>query len=104
MSKIIVHFMAGLGNQMFQYAMYKNLEERLGKDRVGANIACIEHNGYELEKIFNIKLQTLNIANLIEIKERQTGFSFHEEYFHLPIENNYILNGLFHFYRFCLYL
>lgn len=53
---IIVNIIGGLGNQMFQYAFYKAL---LVKGiEVKVDISCFKdykvHNGYELERIFNI--------------------------------------------------
>ena len=55
---IIVRVTGGLGNQMFQYAMYKSLEKK-GKlvklDSKSFYETKKEHNGYELERIFDIK-------------------------------------------------
>lgn len=55
----IVRIIGGLGNQMFQYAFYRNLEHRfpgvkcdvLGFERYG------RHNGFILEQAFNIKAE-----------------------------------------------
>ncbi|MGM9580179.1 MAG: alpha-1,2-fucosyltransferase [Anaerovibrio sp.] len=56
---IIVRIMAGLGNQMFQYALIKALEKE-GKD-VYADTFWFDkfcgHNGLEIEKIFPITLR-----------------------------------------------
>lgn len=57
MKKEIIFLQGGLGNQLFQYAFY------LAKKKKGANIiydtslylARSRHNGFELERIFNIK-------------------------------------------------
>ena len=50
---IIVRVTGGLGNQMFQYAMYKSLEKK-GKlvklDSKSFYETKKEHNGYELER------------------------------------------------------
>lgn len=52
----IVNIIGGLGNQMFQYAFYLSLKESC--KTTGVNILGFKgydlHNGYELEKIFNI--------------------------------------------------
>lgn len=57
----IICFSGGLGNQMFQYAFYKSLEKRYPSVELQADISYIlgpdEHNGYELENIFNIRLK-----------------------------------------------
>lgn len=64
----IVRILGGIGNQMFQYAFYKKLEE-IDND---VKIDCTGfenyrlHNGYELEKIFNIDAK---YANLMEVKQ-----------------------------------
>lgn len=63
---IIIKIMGGLGNQMFQYAKYIEMESMLDKKK---GIVLIDkdyyddnriHNGYELEKIFNVKLPTFD--------------------------------------------
>lgn len=64
---IIIKFKGGLGNQMFQYALYKNYIYK--NKEVKADLSFYnsndDHNGFELDKIFNIEL---NIANLEEIQ------------------------------------
>lgn len=56
---VIVRIMAGLGNQMFQYALIKALE-KYGKE-VYADTFWFDkfcgHNGLEIEKIFHINLR-----------------------------------------------
>lgn len=53
---IIVRFTSGLGNQMFQYNMYRYLKERFPDVPVKADVtwfyANSEHQGYELARIF----------------------------------------------------
>lgn len=54
---IIVNIIGGLGNQMFQYAFYRNLKNK-GFD-VKLNLNEIKdyklHNGYELDNIFDLE-------------------------------------------------
>jgi len=54
----IVRFLGGLGNQMFQYTLYKALKKRFPK--VKADLYWFDgynrHYGYELEKIFGIRI------------------------------------------------
>jgi len=64
----IVHFLGGLGNQMFQYAFYRTLEQYF--EIVKADISAFKnytlHNGFELERVFNLKLNySSNIENII---------------------------------------
>ncbi|MDQ8004975.1 MAG: alpha-1,2-fucosyltransferase [Pedobacter sp.] len=55
----IVRFLGGLGNQMFQYAFYKSLEYQ--NIKVYADLSHFgnydKHNGYELSRIFGIRLK-----------------------------------------------
>ena len=84
---IIVRVTGGLGNQMFQYAMYKSLEKK-GKlvklDSKAFYETKKEHNGYELERIFDIKpnkptkedlekFDENNISTLFKIKRKLFG-------------------------------
>lgn len=58
---IIVKYKGGLGNQMFQYAMQLALEKKYGKQQVLADTSHYliqnEHNGYELESVWGIRLE-----------------------------------------------
>lgn len=62
----IIRIKSGLGNQMFQYALYKKLEKYNSKLDIYTSYEMNpnQHNGYELENVF--KLQP-NIANREEI-------------------------------------
>jgi len=51
----IVSIECGLGNQMFQYAFYLSLKQHLDNCVYYLVAPNISHNGYELEKVFNIK-------------------------------------------------
>ena len=68
---IIAHLIGGLGNQMFQYAASRalSLERDLPlyldvQDFEGYSL----HNGYELNRVFNINTQ---IAGKVELKEEK---------------------------------
>lgn len=69
---IIVKVTGGLGNQMFQYAMYKSLEKK-GKhvklDSTSYYNVKKEHNGYELERVFDIKPNKPNKEDLKKFDE-----------------------------------
>ena len=66
---IIVKIIGGLGNQMFQYAFYKSL---LAKG-IEAKVDITDfknyklHNGYELEKIFNVKPQKATVDECLKL-------------------------------------
>lgn len=57
----IVKFLGGLGNQMFQYALYKSLQKKFN---VKADLQGYRdyplHNGFEIAHIFNIKLDAIS--------------------------------------------
>lgn len=59
---MIIWFGGGLGNQMFQYALYKSAECRGVKVKGDLNYfrshKC--HNGFELHRVFNIKINNIN--------------------------------------------
>lgn len=62
----IVKFLGGLGNQMFQYAFYLNLQEHF--KTVKADLKDFKtyslHNGFELENIFPVKLEKASSFDL----------------------------------------
>lgn len=67
----IVQILGGLGNQMFQYAFYKALKTQ-SNEEVKIDISEFEgyelHNGFELDRIFNID------ENIIATKEEINQF------------------------------
>ncbi len=58
----IVRFLGGLGNQMFQYTLYKALQNRF--PNVKADLQGYKdyplHNGFELEHIFDLKINKVS--------------------------------------------
>lgn len=54
----IVKILGGLGNQMFQYALYRSLKSK--RENVKADISEFKdyelHNGYELKRVFDIDI------------------------------------------------
>lgn len=71
----IIRFLGGLGNQMFQYACYKALQNKFSN--VKADLSSFKseqyHNGYELEKIFGIKVDEASdfMTNIYNIQNRK---------------------------------
>lgn len=71
---IIVKFSGGLGNQMFQYAMYKGLERKYPQIKVKADISFYNndpaHHGFELEHVFDLSNRGLiAYSNPLEYKQ-----------------------------------
>lgn len=54
----IVKILGGLGNQMFQYALYLALKKQFPNERVAIDISCFNgyplHNGFEIDNIFSL--------------------------------------------------
>ena len=58
---LVVCFGDGLGNQMFQYAFYRELKYRYPQNKVVADISnwygsINKHNGYDLNRVFGIRI------------------------------------------------
>ena len=87
----IVRFNGGLGNQMFQYAFMRALQKHYPDTQVLADLTVYDegkqHNGFELEKIFGIKLDKATRKDIIKLSN-----------YHPPINNKNIslfLNKLY---------
>ena len=76
----IVLMNGGLGNQLFQYAFYRYIQ-------IATNDICyiddsaffgknVEHNGFEIEKVFNIKCNLLSDFFDTDINQIQTNVAF----------------------------
>jgi hypothetical protein len=68
---IIVKINGGLGNQMFQYALYRSLKQ-INNDIVKLDLNEVRnynlHNGYELEKVFNnLKIEEATDKEIIKL-------------------------------------
>jgi len=61
----IVQMIGGLGNQMFQYALYRNLFNYNDDVKYEGIHTRLYHNGFELEKVFNIVARP--IENIVEV-------------------------------------
>lgn len=67
----IVNITGGLGNQMFQYAFALALKERYPNEKILIDTTdykrYIIHNGYELEKLFDIQLKHASIIEQLKV-------------------------------------
>lgn len=94
----VVYFIGGLGNQMFQYALYRAIE-LFGKTEVKANIAWYEEKSdypkFELEEVFsNIKLEKDNKDLFFKRKNR---------YMKIRKDKDWIAFINYHWLFFCTY-
>lgn len=107
LNQFIIKIQGGLGNQLFQYALYKSLKSRNFNVLmfVGRDVTENQHNGFELEKIFDLKLNIFTKSdsrllyyfyNTKSISQLMTKKSI-IKYFYIFLE---IIRRLLHKYRF----
>ena len=57
----IVKVLGGLGNQMFQFALYEALRRQYPAERVLLDLRCFngyhKHRGFELDKVFGVSFE-----------------------------------------------
>lgn len=67
----IVNILGGLGNQMFQYALAIALREQFKNEEVLVDTSNFRgyplHNGYELDKIFNITIRNATFREILKV-------------------------------------
>lgn len=67
----IVNIIGGLGNQMFQMALAISLKKSYSHEEIKINTKAFNgyslHNGFELEKIFNISIEKATTLDLIKV-------------------------------------
>lgn len=67
----IVRIFGGLGNQMFQYSLAMAFKNSLDNEDVYVDTSCMNgypfHNGYELQRIFNVSIKQASISDLIKV-------------------------------------
>ena len=77
---IIIRFHGGLGNQMFEYAFFCYMQKVYGdRTQVVADITWFDrnhnvHNGYELERVFGIKLPCASYEEIGRVHEFYPGY------------------------------
>lgn len=83
MKKKIVSIKGGLGNQMFQYALCMALQSKGMSAEILITDLKIGHNGYELERLFDIKQQNRLLEffyNRIKFPFRKIFLFFYKEF------------------------
>ena len=67
----IVRIIGGLGNQMFQYALYIALKKKFPEEEILVDTSLFRgynvHNGLELERVFGIELPQASFMQLIKL-------------------------------------
>lgn len=76
----VVRIIGGLGNQMFQYAFFKALKNTSLNDKVYIDThhykSYKQHNGYELENVFNLKLPIIANKDLFFLTKMAYSYKF----------------------------
>ncbi len=96
----IIQCTGGLGNQMFQYAFYRKLQ--LDGNTVALDLSSFQdyklHNGFELERVFNLNIVRADEKVVDEIKK--TAFLpciLSKIYRKLKLSNSYIVQKEFNY-------
>jgi hypothetical protein len=67
----IVKVIGGLGNQMFQFALYKALQRQFPEERVLLDLHCFngyhKHRGFEIPKIFDVTYEEANWKEVAKV-------------------------------------
>ena len=76
----IVKILGGLGNQMFQYALYLSLRERFPEEQVMIDISCFRnyplHNGFEVDKIFALNALVASWRDILKVAYPYPNYRF----------------------------
>ncbi len=87
---IIIRYCGGLGNQIYQYSMQLLMRKLYPNQDIKADITHYnlleEHNGFEIERVFDVKIDKATIS---EIKENYCGLVYHERTRKLPYKLRY---------------
>jgi hypothetical protein len=97
----IVKIIGGLGNQMFQYAFYCWLKSVPGNVKLDISEFknYYQHNGLELENVFNIKLHAIKVvdSDLVQIKDLKPFLRIRRKIGQLLFHNPNLLIKATHF-------
>lgn len=67
----IVKVIGGLGNQMFQFALYKALQKRFPEEQVLLDLHCFngyhKHSGFEIGRIFHAEYKTASLIDITKL-------------------------------------
>ena len=76
----IVKILGGLGNQMFQYALFLSLKERFPHEQVMIDTSCFRnyplHNGFEIDRIFAQKALVASWKDILKVAYPYPNYRF----------------------------
>ncbi|MCQ2022237.1 alpha-1,2-fucosyltransferase, partial [Clostridium butyricum] len=94
---VIIKAQGGLGNQMFQYALYRVLELKQDNIKMDINSTTLNlHTGFELERVFNLKInyssysESFRMINDKYINELKNGWAYNYESDVMEIDDGYL--------------
>lgn len=83
----IVKILGGLGNQMFQYALFLSLKELFPNERVMIDISCFKgytlHNGFEIDRIFAQKPTIASWKDILKVAYPYQNYRLWQIYKHV---------------------
>lgn len=91
---IIIRLRSGLGNQMFQYAFFKQMQKWHGKENVKIDYTTYHwknHYGLEIDQIFGINLQKNSVNKKVALKYADVGYGLHNRVIRRTIGANIVL-------------
>lgn len=76
----IVKILGGLGNQMFQYALFLSLKERFPHEQVMIDTSCFRnyplHNGFEINRIFSQNAPVASWRDILKVAYPYPNYRF----------------------------
>ena len=67
----IVKVLGGLGNQMFQFALYKALQKQYPEERVLLDLHCFngyhKHRGFEIDSVFGVTYEKATLKEVASL-------------------------------------
>ena len=100
----IVKLLGGLGNQMFQFALYEALRRQHPDERVLVDLRCFKgyhkHRGFELDKVFGVKAEKASWTEVEPDALTRKGDTYYDGYWQHEYYFKAIRKELLALYRF----
>lgn len=75
----IVRIIGGLGNQMFQYALYLKLKKIFPNEQIYVDYSLMKsykvHNGLEIDRVFGVELPQASFRDLIKVTRPTNSYN-----------------------------
>lgn len=93
----IVRFHGGLGNQLFEYAFYRALQEKFPNVQVKADVfhkEHPEHNGFELESVFGVRVKEARSDEIALLSDRYPSDMRFARFYNFILKRSRYLTGM----------